>query len=175
MPPRIYLFGLLIAASPCVACQRTTEDAVESAMEREFAKQGELAEVKIDGESPSMEVKAADGRSEFNVGPGTPIPPGFPQDIPLYPDQTILIGHAQVENAVFMIQAKTDDAVEEVVDFYGKTAAERGWQESTRTTSDSRLTILAYEKEDRRFQVVVQRDNSQTSLTLSTSRKLTPQ
>lgn len=84
---------------------------------------------------------AASGDESFSPGESKPLPAGFPDEVPVYPDGTV-IGFAfqnQPGTDSFSITIVTQDTITDVIEFYEGAFGENGWTVETQDASQAPL------------------------------------
>ena len=170
--PTRYFVGLCLTVGlTTTGCSKLAEEAAEKAIEAEITQDGGAANVEINDDGFSMEFNGEDGKAMFNVGAGTEIPKDFPSDVPVYEGMTINMAHSQQQKGVFMVQALSQDSVEQVATFYEKETAKAGWEEESSTKQGDKMRMLSYTKDDRRLHVAMTTAKDGTNVTLNISNK----
>lgn len=148
---RLTLF--LFAATLALACggdEKTieTEDGT-------FTVEAEEGGVRISGEQEGV------GAVSGLFGENAKIPDGFPKDVPVYPDASVVAGVAAGGGG--MITLQTGDDPDEIVAFYREELTGEGWSlASEMDIGDQR--ILPIEKGDRNGAVQISREGGDTTI-----------
>jgi hypothetical protein len=167
--PWLLAATVILALGP--GCKKATEEAIESAIESQAARHGSDADVEIGNESFSMQVQGKDGQQTMQIGEDADLPAGFPEDVPLYPNWTILIAHSQEQNSVFMIQAKSEDPLPQVAEFFTEHVPQNGWEETSGTSQGEKMKIVQYAKEDRTLSIVLNTAEKGTGVNVTVAKK----
>jgi hypothetical protein len=152
-------------------CKKIAEEAIEGAIESQAARQGSEANVEIDDESFSMQVQGKDGQQTLQIGEDTKLPEGFPEDVPLYPDWTIVVAHTQAGDSIFMIQAQSADPLPQVAEFFTEKVPQNGWEEKSNTSQGEKMKILQYAKDDRTLNFIINADDQGTGVNITIAKK----
>lgn len=149
-------------------------DAVAESIIEHAQKDGQDVDVDIkgSGDSMSISVQGEQGGYQMTTGAGSGPPKDLPQDVPLYPELNIQMTHVASEQQAFNVSGDTAAAVANVVAFYKKEAAAKGWTEqtSTQTNADGQeMHMLMYHKANRMMHVMIVGESGKTSVTVSTA------
>ena len=132
--------------------QQTGEELAEKALEKSLGLQGNNAKVDIEGGNLSMTVEGEDGQTKFSYGGDVGVPAGFPEDVPVYPGIEVVMA-TEGQNETFHIQAKSEDTIDKIADFYSRELDQRDWEKVTDTTTGKVMRTLHYRKEKRHVHV----------------------
>ena len=103
----------------------------------------------------------------------TSLPADFPKDVPLYEGFQVEAVSALPASGTYVIQGRTADVMEKVEVTLRQAAESQGWT-VPRTTAPapiSDMAILSFEKPDRMLSITLLRDDTGTSINLTTGAK----
>lgn len=104
------------------------------------------------------------------TGESATIPDTFPKDVPLYKDLALDSVNSLPGQQTFVIIGHANDPLEKVADTLRKEAADQGWTQAasgdTQTIPD--MALLNFTKEKRMLNMTLFRDNTGTSINLTT-------
>jgi len=110
---------ILVFAAGCKRsiAERLTEKAVEKAVEGAIESESG-GEVDIDLDEGQVNIQSDEG--EISYGTGSDLPEGFPSNVPLYNNMTIMSSWTQTMDgkAAYSIAAVSDDSVDEIFNWY---------------------------------------------------------
>jgi hypothetical protein len=166
------LVGIVVLAILCTlsGCADVAEEAAERAIEGEIGGNGGQADVEIGDESFSIQVKGKGGDSSLNIGAGAKIPDGFPDDVPIYENMTILMAQSQTQKETFVVHANSTDSMLTVAGSYQQQAEKNGWEEESDITQGGKVKVLTYKKGDRSLQITLVAEDEGTQVNLVTSK-----
>lgn len=146
----------------------------ESLIEHAAKQDGQDVDVDIQGSGDAMSitVQGEQGGYTMTSGAGSEPPKDMPQDVPVYPGLNVQFTHAVSEQQLFNVSGDTTAAASEVLAFYKKEAAAKGWTEQTSSqtnTEGQQMHLLMYQKENRMMQVVIQSEGEKTTVTVNTA------
>lgn len=150
----IHRFSLLLfTATLTLACggDETTTPTEEGT----FTVETEDGGVRISGEEEGA------GKVTGLFGENAKIPDGFPKDVPVYPDATVVAGMASDEGG--MVTLKTGDDPDEIVAFYREGLRSEGWSLESEMNLGGQQ-ILPIEKGGRSGAVQISREGGDTTI-----------
>lgn len=139
-----------------------------SACESERTIETDEGTVTVDGAQETM-IFSGKGEEKFEMktGEGVELPENFPQDVPLYPDATIVASMASQEGVMVSCQSPADPA--EVVVFYKEKLSGQGWTvEAEMNMGPQRM--ISFAKADRHVTVTATSDAGKTQISLLAGR-----
>jgi hypothetical protein len=145
---------LLFTATLALACGGD-----EKTIETEggtFTIETEDGGVRISGEEEGV------GEVTGLFGENAKIPDGFPKDVPVYPDATVVAGMAGGEGGV--VTLKTGDDPDEIVAFYREELRSGGWSLEGEMNLAGQRRILQIEKGGRSGAVQISREGVDTTI-----------
>ncbi len=156
---------VLMAVSGCKkASESSAEKAAERAIERAT---GNKADVNITGEGVKITGKEDGKEFSYEVagkGGAVALPRNFPEDVPRYPQATVLTSMSQGD-AMHMVTFQTADAPERVHTFYGAKLRDGGW-EIVSEVSMPQMRMIGAKKADREANVTVVGDGEKCTITV---------
>ena len=118
---RICLLGAVVAIAVCCGCKKSTTVTGPSGEQTTVTNKGDNVEVTIeDREGKKMTIK---GR-----GRGTPLPEGFPKDVPIYPGAKVEHSFEFQQGKPLFVELEADDGVAQVAEHYKTKLQENGWE-----------------------------------------------
>ncbi len=148
-----HLILLLFAVTLALACGGD-EKTIETE-EGTFTIETDDGGVRISGEEEGV------GEVTGLFGENAKIPDGFPKDVPVYPDATVVAGMAAGEGG--MVTLQTGDDPDEIVAFYREELKSEGWSlEGEMNLGGQR--ILPIEKGGRSGAVQISREGGDTTI-----------
>lgn len=168
---RLTGIAALLVVCACSGCRKAANEAVESAIESQIARDGGKADVQIGDDNVSLKFQDEKGESTFASGKNVALPDDFPQDVPQYSPMTVIMANAQQEDERFTIQATSTDSLDQVAAFYKQEVPKQGWEEESNTAMGSDMRALTYKKDGRSLQVMVAATDDGTTLTISTGKE----
>ena len=119
------------------AKQKATEKMLESLIER---KTGE--KVKVDVSKERINITGEKGEVTFTRDGGGELPEGFPEDVHIYKDATIVMSATHL--TTFSLVLRTKDSFDKVANTYRKEMTSQGWEENAvdNTTGTSMLQYI---------------------------------
>jgi hypothetical protein len=145
---------LLVAMALYAGCRRTTT-VTDS--------EGHKATVTQKGNSVEITSKGKDGQ-EVRLGEGVALPEDFPKDVAIYPKATVFMSSKE-KKGTMSVMLKIANPAQSVATFYQEKLKENGW-DIENTTNVGNLTMLQAVKEGRKLAVSVNKDASETMVTL---------
>lgn len=99
---------------------------------------------------------AASDSGDFTPGASKPLPEGFPDEVPVYPDGTVVESAFQKQPQAnsFSLTVVTTGSITEVIEFYTKAFEDNGWTVETQDASQAPLDNaegLSFSSEDDGF------------------------
>lgn len=123
--------------------------------------------VTVDRDDGTVTFSADDGSEvEVRSGKGAALPANFPEDVPVYPDATILASATSPDGIMVSCQSAADP--KDVIAFYKEQVGGGGW------TVDAEMNvgpqhIMSFAKGDRQLTVTVTGDPGRTQISLMAS------
>lgn len=156
------------------ATEAVSNTVAESIIEHAAKQDGQDVDVEIkgSGDSMSITVQGEQGGYQTTTGAAADPPKDMPQDVPLFPELNIQMTHAASEQQAFNVSGDTTAAAADVLAFYKKEAAAKGWteQQSTQTNAEGQeMHMLMYQKENRMMHVMIIGEGGKTTITLTTA------
>lgn len=187
-------WALLMVCGMMVSCGHLAENAAEKAIEHEAEAQGQDVDMDIDreddgsmkmtfkgenGEEVQWEVdeeqmswntKDENGEDRVVIGQNTALPESFPEDVPLYPEMTIMMTQAGSRAAQFSIHATSTDSVQKILTFYADAVAKAGWAPHPEMSEMNMGGVQQrlYQKGERTLHLTVASDGTQAMVTINT-------
>jgi hypothetical protein len=149
------------------ACKKASESTAEKAAERAIERAtGNKADVNISGET--VKITAKEGGKDITIETsgtgGVALPKGFPDDLPLYPDATVLSAMSQGTSGG-MVKLQTEDAIERVYEFYDAKLRAGGWEiDGSVTTPEARM--ISGKKGKRKVSMMMGGSKGKSSITV---------
>lgn len=143
----------------------SSDEARERQIEEYAAQYGVDADVEIENGEVSTTINTGGGQ----VGSDLDLPAGFPDDVAVFPELTIHAAMAtpgQVQG--YMIQAQTESAVSDIVDFYAREMANAGWEPVEPEATAPTMERLGFKKGERLTTVVIIDTGAMKTVQLST-------
>jgi hypothetical protein len=169
---RIRALNLTLAVLVCAAgCKKAAEEAMETAIESQIAKDGGSAKVEIGDDDMSFKFEDKTSGAKMAFGKSVEMPQDFPQDVPVYNPMTLSMAHSQEENKTFMVQGVTPDSVAKVAAFYAEETPKQGWSEETNMEQGEKMRAVVYKKESRSLNLVLAATEEGTSIMITTSQE----
>jgi hypothetical protein len=170
MSLRLAGIAVVLIVCVCLGCRKAAKEMMEGAIESQIAKEGGKADVQIGEDSVSFKIQDKKGGSNFEYGENTKVPEGFPTDVPLYPKMTLLMANSQIQNEMFVLQAKSSDTPDQIVAFYKQEAIKNGWEEQSSMEQGDQMKALTFKKADRNLQIISAVTDEGTSLNINTGK-----
>jgi hypothetical protein len=155
----VWIVSIFTMIAVFMSCGKAKEAAVEQAIERQAASQGEKVDVDVSGDKMtiqseegtmhvdgdkatytskdgttkidgnSMEVTSQDGAVHMVTGDKAALPADFPKDVPVYPGAQVTVASTDKSNHTTMITLHTPDALDKVSGYIQTEATSQGWTE----------------------------------------------
>jgi len=167
---RLTSIAVLLAVCVCAGCRKAAEEAMESAIESQMARDGGKSDVEIGDKGVSFTMQDEKGESTFARGENVKLPAGFPKDVPLYAKMTLVIASTQAQDEMFIIQATSADTMDQIAAFYKQEAPKQGWEEESSMDQGSEMKALAYKKEGRSLNVILGVTDDGTTVSINTGK-----
>jgi hypothetical protein len=168
---RLTGIAALLVVCACSGCRKAANEAMESAIESQIARDGGKANVQIADDNVSIKFQDEKGELRIAGGKDVALPEDFPKDVPLYSPMTVVMANSQKQDERFVIQATSADSLDQVAAFYKQEALKQGWEEESNTVVGADMRMLLYKKEGRSLQVMVAATDDGTTLTISTGKE----
>jgi hypothetical protein len=85
------------------------------------------------------------GGANFDAASSRPVPPGFPEEVPIYGDDEAVILDTYFQRGqggqVFAVTFLTRDSSDDVIEFYTNEFKDRGWTATDSTTADTSFAL----------------------------------
>ena len=108
-----------------------------------------------------------ENKVEMKTGKNVELPSDFPDDVPVYPDATLVASMATPEGMMVSSQSTAD--LDDVLAFYKKELASEGWTiEAEMNMGPQRM--ISFSKGDRSVMVTASNDEGQTQISLTASK-----
>lgn len=129
-----------------VACGGNDNDAREKQMEEMARDHGIDADVSMDedGEVSSVTIK---GMGNSQVGTNLKLPEGFPEDVPIADDWSIIA--VTPAPGGYSVSAMTDSSIEEALDAARDLLASEGWTETRAAQNNPMMVQAGFSKDQR--------------------------
>lgn len=149
-------FVLALALSAFVACG--SDETVET----------DQGKVTVDHDEDTMTIKGGgENQFEMKTGKKVDVPADFPDDIPVYPDSTVVTSMATSEG--FMLASESTAELDDVLAFYKEKLGGEGWTtEAEMSMGPQRM--ISFSKGERQLMVTASRDEGQTQISLTAER-----
>jgi len=157
---------LVLMAAP--GCKKASESSAEKAAERAIERAtGNKADVNITGQG--VKITGKEGGKEFSYevagkGGAAALPSNFPEDVPRYPQATVMSSMSQ-GNAMNMVTFQTGDSPEKVHEFYSAQLKDGGW-EIVSELSTPQMRMISAKKSKREANVTVVGDNGKCTISV---------
>jgi len=119
---------------------------------------------KGDGVDVTFKGKHGEKTHVPNVEKGVALPDGFPKDVAIYPQATVVT--SMTMEKTMHVSLKTADSAEKVAAFYKKKLDEDGWKISTNVNTEQ-MRMLQGAKEGRSLAVLISTESGETAIVLT--------
>ena len=160
---------LLSAALLLVSCGGGDNDSREAQMEAMAKKHGIDADVSLDEDGEVASVVIEQGYGGARVGTNLELPDGFPDDVPVSSDWTIMA--VSPTPGGYMINGSTERTVDEALAAVRQQLTAEGWTETGFSNSNSVMTQVGFSKDERITNINLMDTGANRSVQLVTMQK----
>jgi len=158
------LFVLAVSALLVASCGKKVEEkAAERRLEKAIEKESG-GKVKADISREKVEIKTEKGEMTITGAGGAEVPDGFPKDVHIYKDATVVMS-AREQNTYSLV-LQTNDDLKKVSETYKKEMTAQGWEEEAAINMGG-MVMLQYKKAERAAAVSIATQDDKTQVTLS--------
>ncbi|GJL91313.1 hypothetical protein [Hyphococcus sp.] len=171
MTSRITELAAIFGASVLLAACGGGNDAStkEKEMEDYAAQHGVDADVELDDKGEVKSVTVNNGLGGAKVGSNLSLPDGFPGDVPVNADWSIM-STSPVPNG-FMLHATTSENAEDALASIRKAMTAQGWTEETSDQPNAMMSRIGFSKGDRMTTFNLMKVNPNLTVQLVTMQK----
>lgn len=162
--------GVAACALMLGACGGGSEDAREKQIEDAAKRHGVDADVELDDKGEVASVKINNGMGA-TVGQNLDLPDNFPSDVPVDDDWSIMAISPAPGVDGFMVNAMTDDGVDETLEKLRNALGAQGWTEETADQPTPQMSRVNFVKDGRMTNVNLIDGGPQLTVQLVTMKK----